>query len=249
MTNHLVEEIEQVLISKHGGESQSNGEIRFLCPEHNDHNPSADWSPGKQVWICRACGAGGGYVGLAKSLEISMPSTNGVGVSESWDVRDKSGVLIATKHRGVKDGEKTYWWHPKPPFGTKELPLFGTERIKDFDPAQPVIITEGEKAAQYLLDIGVQALGTSTGASATPARQVFAALDGFDIYLWADNDEPGRDHMERIGTLIPGARFIDWPDAPDKGDAADFVIERGNKESLQQWCIDRRRRVGGDYQG
>jgi DNA primase len=165
----IVEQIEQVLMSKHGGEFQFNGEIRFLCPEHDDHNPSADWSPVKQVWICRACDAGGGYVDLAKSLEISMPSTNGAGGSESWDVRDKSGVLVARKHRGLdKDGNKTYWWDPKPPSGSKELPLFGTERINDFDPAQPVIITEGEKAAQYLINIGVQSLGTSTGASVTP---------------------------------------------------------------------------------
>jgi len=235
----IVDKIEQVLISKRGGEFQPNGEIRFLCPEHDDHNPSADWSPDKQVWTCRACGAGGGYVDISKSLEISMPSTNGDGVSESWDVRDNSGALVATKHRGIRDGEKTYWWDPKPPPGpgTRGLPLFGTERIKDFDPEQPVIITEGEKAAQYLINIGVQALGTSTGANGTPDRQVFAALERFDIYLWADNDESGRDHMERIGTLIPGARFIDWPDAPDKGDAADFVNQDGNKESLEQLIV------------
>ena len=44
----------------------ASGEVRFLCPAHDDHRPSARWHPQKQTWCCDSCGAGGGYVDLAR---------------------------------------------------------------------------------------------------------------------------------------------------------------------------------------
>jgi putative DNA primase/helicase len=54
------------------------------------------------------------------------------------------------------------------------------------------------------------------------------------VYLWPDNDDKGRDHMEGNGRRLIelGARelfIITWPDAPPKGDAADF---EGDVEAL-----------------
>lgn len=56
---------------------QRGDRIRFRCPAHNDHNPSADFSIRTSSWCCRSCGASGGVlVGgkpLAKLLGIDSP--------------------------------------------------------------------------------------------------------------------------------------------------------------------------------
>ena len=45
-------------------------ETQFLCPSHDDHNPSARWNANKQVWYCDACGEGGGVFDLANKLGV-----------------------------------------------------------------------------------------------------------------------------------------------------------------------------------
>ena len=42
------------------------GELRFICPFHDDHNPSCDVNPEKGVYVCRACGKSGSLFDLAK---------------------------------------------------------------------------------------------------------------------------------------------------------------------------------------
>jgi energy-coupling factor transporter ATP-binding protein EcfA2 len=49
-------------------------EIRFLCPAHNDHHPSARWHTVKHVWHCDACRANGGWKDLAERLGLAIPS-------------------------------------------------------------------------------------------------------------------------------------------------------------------------------
>jgi DNA primase len=43
--------------------TQRNGRIAFLCPAHDDHNPSAV-VVGNRGWICFACNAHGGLLHL-----------------------------------------------------------------------------------------------------------------------------------------------------------------------------------------
>ena len=67
----LVPLIEQEI--KHRSGKRERDEIRFLCPAHDDHHPSARWNPAKEVWTCDVCGAGGGRVDLADRLGIEAP--------------------------------------------------------------------------------------------------------------------------------------------------------------------------------
>jgi hypothetical protein len=61
-------------------------------------------------------------------------------------------------------------------------------------------------------------------------------LRGRQVMLWPDKDGPGWAHMERIAAALQGiaaeVRLFEWPDAPDKGDAADHpaVLYGGKKE-------------------
>jgi len=52
---------------------RAGNETRFLCPAHDDHDPSARWNREKRVWRCDACDVGGGYLDLAARLGLALP--------------------------------------------------------------------------------------------------------------------------------------------------------------------------------
>ena len=49
------------------------GELRFICPFHDDHNPSCDVNKSKGVYVCRACGKAGSLYDLAKEYNYPKP--------------------------------------------------------------------------------------------------------------------------------------------------------------------------------
>jgi hypothetical protein len=157
-----------------------------------------------------------------------------------YEIRDASGTLVAIHCRqDGPDGKRMWWEQPdgRPGLGglpLADLPLYGIERLNG---SPTVIVTEGEKAAEALLAIGVQAVGTVTGASATPGPAALAELTGRYAVPWSDNDDVGRSHMDRVGAGLVGiaaaVSMIEWPDAPEHGDAADFVAAGGTRADLQ----------------
>lgn len=80
----LAREIEAAVMARQG--RRVGAEIKFLCPAHNDHNPSAAWNPEKQVWTCYACQAGGGARDLAQRLDLADNNRR-----ESWTRSRGSG--------------------------------------------------------------------------------------------------------------------------------------------------------------
>jgi hypothetical protein len=149
-----------------------------------------------------------------------------------YEVRDAAGELVAVHNRrDLTDDGKQLWWET--PDGTKhlgglplaELPLYGIDRLGR---APTVVIAEGEKAADALQAVGIPALGTVTGAASCPGQTPLGEVSGRDVVLWADHDEVGRGHMAKIGKAIAGiaadVRMVGWPNAPEHGDAADYVF-------------------------
>lgn len=156
-----------------------------------------------------------------------------------YEIRDAAGDLVAVHCRVDNRDGKQMWWEQ--PDGAKglggqplaDLPLYGIEHL---DGRAIVIVCEGEKAAAALQDFGIPALGTVTGAAATPGRAALAELTGRTVILWPDADEVGRAHMERIEAGLAGiaadVRRIDWADAPEHGDAVDYLAAGGDPEAL-----------------
>lgn len=151
----------------------------------------------------------------------------------TYVIRRRDGQQVALHVRlDLPDGGKELaWFRPDGSIGlngtpTKELPLYGVHLLHTVDPTGTVVVTEGEKAADSLRARGVPAVGTVCGAASTPSESVLADLAGRHVVLWPDNDDPGREHMERVGGGLEGVaatlRWADWPDAPEKGDAADY---------------------------
>lgn len=124
------------------------------------------------------------------------------------------------------------------------LPLYGVHEL--IPEAGSVVVTEGEKARDALASRGVLSVGTACGAGAVSKdgklsprlpddESLRPLLSVPSAVLWPDNDEVGRAHMEVIGSALlrlghQDVRLVEWPDAPKKGDAADFT---GDDEALR----------------
>ena len=171
-----------------------------------------------------------------------------------YDVRDATGIVRACHKRVdylLADGsaEKApSWWPPdrqKPGLAgvpVAALPLYGTERLPALPAGAPVVITEGEKAAQALLDAGIPALGTVTGAASCPGPDALAALVGYDVVLWPDHDDAGREHMGRVAAALAalgiGCRWFAWRQAHPKDDAADYLARPAAEASVLRALLD-----------
>jgi hypothetical protein len=149
------------------------------------------------------------------------------------EIRDAFGVLQGTHCRKqAAIGKKELWWEPDLDGRRVEtMPLYGSELVRDWRADLPIILTEGEPKAKALRELGFGALGTVTGAKVIPDAMALAACAGRDVYLWPDNDQPGRAHMHGIGRVLVGRAasisVVEWSDAPPNGDAVDFLADHG----------------------
>jgi len=195
----------------------------------------------------------------------STPSLAGNGPSPrvvketTYPLRDITGKLVAEHIRRDRvDGTKTFSW--RVPGHEKEglhglrkdaLPLFGTESLAKADSALPVVVCEGEKAADTLRKLGVVAVGTVTGAPnppksgqvwpvSCPSTEILKVLSGRMVYLWPDHDPQGNRHMHQVAErLLEASHIINWAGARDPGDdAADFVTRGGTLEELRKLISD-----------
>ena len=226
-----------------------------ICPAHNDKKPSLWVTPSKNPdfiadWICQA-GCSPEAVLLAKGLTWDDMRCNSHKPSKAirrqeYTIHNASGEPIATHIRLEYDnGEKSFLWERNGVNGlgglkVADLPLFNSEKISKHSEIDLAILNEGEKPAQALEGLGVLSLGTVTGASSTPSIEALRpiAQRSGPVYLWSDNDPPGKGHMERIAARLhplgKSCRLIHWADAPAKGDAANFVAMGGTLQELEQ---------------
>jgi len=182
--------------------------------------------------------------GVGAAPPTRLPARRAETVETRYEVRNPNGRLVAVHVReDLGRGLKRFRWEQPngtPELGglhTADLPLYGVEHLRE-RPGEPVILVEGQKAAQALRDAGRLAVGTVTGANGTPSDDVLRPLVGRLVYAWRDNDEPGRAHMTRnaqgLARLGNTPRWIEWAGAPEKGDAADFLAQHGAGEALDR---------------
>lgn len=157
-----------------------------------------------------------------------------------YRICDASGALVAMHCRqDGPDGKRMWWEQPDGTSGlgglsSADLPLYGIDRLNS---SPTVIVVEGEKAAEALLAIGVQAVGTVTGASETPGAISLAELTGRRVHVWPDADDVGRKHMQRVAAGLVGVAssvsILEPPEGVPAGwDAADAVAEGRDLEAL-----------------
>lgn len=152
-----------------------------------------------------------------------------------FEIRNPEGQVVAVHvRRDRPEGKTLAWERPGGELGlgglpVADLPLYGVEHLQGLPQGATLVVTEGEKCADSLRKLGIPAVGTVTGAGATPGLEALRPLASFDVVLWPDNDDSGRAHMARIAArlleLKVKPRMVAWPEAPPKGDAADAIAQ------------------------
>jgi len=259
VSSDILAQIESAVLARHG--KRQGSEIRFLCPAHDDHNPSAYWNPEKKTWHCFACGAGGGWKDLAERLGIPIPSRSEI--VAKYDYIDENGKLLFQVVRkkpkdflqrqpcpkGGNCGERNEkgepickmdpdgsWWHWNTD-GVRIVPYRLPQIIKAVGQGELIFIVEGEKDADHLARIGLVATTNPRGAGNWPDTEDFnKPFAGAKVCILPDNDEPGRRHAQQVARILHGRaaniKVLELPDLPLKGDVSDWLSQGGTREKL-----------------
>lgn len=167
-----------------------------------------------------------------RTLQAKSPPVDDLGpVTAKWDYHDEDGRLIACVYRYDPPGGKQFRpWDvvnrrlkaPEP------RPLYNRPGIKAAD---QVVLVEGEKAAQALIDAGVHATTAMNGAKAPVEKTDWSPLDGKRVLIWPDKDGSGWQYAIAAGQAVLAAGALSVSvllppdDRPEKWDAADAVNE------------------------
>ncbi len=240
--------------------TEEGDEYRAICPAHNDHNPSLSIRlSGNRILI--HCFAGCSTESILQAIGLEMrklferddPDAELAKKERdriTWDIKDEVGKVVANHIRvDYDDGSKSCFWMTDGQSGlngfkTEDLPLYGLQWINN-QSDKDIILVEGEKAADALHNAEYRVFGTVTGASGCPSSNSLKPLVNSNkrILLWPDNDATGKDHMgkiaERLHSMGAEISVIEWPDAPEKGDAFDYLNTNGDVnvllESARKW--------------
>lgn len=119
-------------------------------------------------------------------------------------------------------------WHWKQP--AKPLPLYGLDRLAAH-PDAPVLLVEGEKAADAGALLFPDYVAVTSGGSSSATSADWSPLSGRDVTIWPDNDEPGEKYAQAAieAARDAGARSVRLvklpPDLPAGWDIADPLPE------------------------
>ena len=161
----------------------------------------------------------------AKPAEPEPEKTHEV----TYTYRDKHGRKIAEVSRfKLSNGKKTFL-----PFTNGKAGMPAPRTLYNLDrwhASTHVVLVEGEKCADALTSIGIDATTLMGGANTTIEKTDLTPLAGKTVILWPDHDAPGASLMDKLeGPLRAmgcAVRRLAPPAAkPDGWDAADAVAE------------------------
>jgi putative DNA primase/helicase len=106
--------------------------------------------------------------------------------------------------------------HPEP------RPLYCAGKLY---PERAVFIVEGEKSAQALHYMGLQAVASLGGCNAVHKSDWNPLASCKKIYLLLDNDEAGRAYAKSVSGILGNEKLVivELPGLPDKGDVVDWI--------------------------
>jgi hypothetical protein len=228
------------------------------CPAHQDRNPSLSIAEGQNGYILLACHAGCTVEAILYALNLTVADICGPQLHDglkgqtfnAYGYHDSSGRLVyeALRYDSPKsfrqrrpDGNGCWIWNmngvTRVPFNLPALLL-----------ANVVLIAEGEKDARTLQRTAADfpnedgkrtyAATTNIGGAGKWLETYSPYLAGKLVFVFQDNDEPGRDHAQKVcASVQPHARevrLVDLPDLPEKGDVSDYLANNAPEKLFAQ---------------
>jgi hypothetical protein len=169
------------------------------------------WPPGTHTGTWVYTDAGGGEV--ARVIRIDYPKEEG-------DPSPKPPKSFRPVHRNAEG------WVLRDPPGV--LPLYNLPQVIQ---AKRVYITEGEKAADAAISLGLVATTSMHGAKA-PQMSDLSVLAGKELMILPDADEAGGKYAAAIQELTadlqppPVIRLVHLPGLQDKDDIVEFIARQ-----------------------
>jgi hypothetical protein len=119
--------------------------------------------------------------------------------------------------------------------GLEPLPYRLPELRKAVADGLLVFVTEGEKAADRLIALGIPATTNSGGAGKFPEALV-EHFRGAKVIILPDNDTAGEEHLKLVGSRLldvaTSVKSLTLPGLPPKGDVVDWLDAGGDVEAL-----------------
>jgi hypothetical protein len=142
---------------------------------------------------------------------LAHPKAGRPATSYIYRNRDGKPVLIANRFNKPDGGKffmpfdvaRNEWKAPD------TRPLYNLDKITQADPAEPVVLVEGEKCADALTALGYLSTTTYGGCQALRKADL-SPLRNRTVTLWADLDEPGLSYVEKAAITLH-RDFAAWP--------------------------------------
>jgi len=233
----------------------TGGTFIARCPAHKDRHPSLSVKEAEGKILLK-CHAGCLTEAVVEALGLRMedlflpqaePTTKEGRtprvIDEIYPYNDAKGqVLFEVVRYKPKafsqrqpDGKGGYIWSITNPLVALEL-YHLPEVLKAITEGRPVCVVEGEKDANSLRKIGVEATCCPMGAKKWQSHYS-DTLAGGHIIVIADRDSVGKSHAEQVATSLYGRakslKVIELPGAGVK-DATDWISSGGTKAQLEQ---------------
>ena len=222
---------------------ESGGNWSALCPAHDDRHASLSISaqsktPGAAMIVCGAgCNAATILAQVGLELADLYPDVTRRGPSahilRQFNYHDESGrVLYGVRRLDTDRGarSKFVYVHPTPDgwakgAGTDERVLFNLLSLLS-NPDMPLIVTEGERDAESLANIGFL---TTTVASGNWTGIDLAVFRDRGVLVMIDNDRVGFDKGRKVVDLLhsAGAALVSVVRPPDAHKDATAAIAAG----------------------
>lgn len=182
---------------------------------------------------------------VESSVEKKIPMDELGKPTQKWDYRDASGNLIACVYRyeTVRGKEFRPWDVARRSFKAPDpRPLYNQPQLVS---ASEVVLVEGEKAADALIQQGIVATTAMNGAHAPVDKTDWTPLKNKHVCIWPDHDTAGDEYAQRAARVIAacGAASVSILQIPkeysEKWDAFDAVAEGIDVWAFLRTC-DRR---------
>jgi hypothetical protein len=157
----------------------------------------------------------------------------------SWEYHDADGKLVGLVVRWGREAGKTFLPFSLTASGAwvcegmpTPRPVYRLPAVLSAD--GPIYVAEGEKAADALVSLGLNAT-TSPNGSKSATKADWSPLRARRVVIVPDRDDPGEAYADAVADLAVRAgaetvvvvRLADlWPGIPDGGDAHDWIEAR-----------------------